>query len=92
MLVVAVNQKTAQSYSGKMPRGDFEPWPKNPKDIPNAPKREDYQEYRESLYNSRFNLDLVHDLGLPIADATYAVYANLGELKSNELVVSTKVK
>jgi hypothetical protein len=93
ILIVAINQKTAQTYSGKMPRGDFEPWPKpDAAKLALTPKREDFEEYRESLSNSKFNLDLVHDLNLPISDATYTVYATLGEYKSNVLIIKTKVK
>lgn len=91
VVVVAVNEKTAETYSGKMPRGDFEPYPNKP-DVAGKPKREDLEKYRESLYSSNFNLDLVHDLGLPIADATYKVYATLGEYKSNVLTIKTVVK
>ena len=91
VLVVAVNQNTAQTYSGKMSRGDFEIYPKKT-NMEGVPKRDDYDEYRESLYSSKFNLDLVHDLGIPIADATYTVYATLGEYKSNSLTIKTIVQ
>ncbi|MES2824574.1 MAG: hypothetical protein V4732_13300 [Pseudomonadota bacterium] len=39
-----------------------------------------------------FNMDLIENLGVPIADATYAVYATLGDFKSNVLTIKTKVK
>lgn len=91
VVVTAVNQDTAETYSGKMPRGDFEYFPSD--DIPpGAPRREDYAEYSESLYSSQFNLDLVHDLGLPLKAATYSVYATLAEYKSNVLTISTRLE
>ena len=89
VLVVAVDQKTARSYSGKMPKGDFEapPFFADPSNEPELKEAE-----KNSLLSNHFNLDLVHDLELPIADATYTIYATLGDYKSNELIVSTKVK
>jgi hypothetical protein len=89
VLLVAVDQKTAKSYSGKMPNGDFEAPPFSA-DPSNEPQLTD--EEKNALLSSHFNMDLVHDLELPIADATYTIYATLGDYKSNELVVSTKVK
>lgn len=90
VVVTAVNQDTAETYSGKMPRGDFEYFPSD--DIPpGTPRREDYIEYSESLYSSQFNLDLVHDLGLPFKAATYSVYATLGEYKSNVITINTQL-
>jgi hypothetical protein len=89
VLVVAVNQKTAQSYSGRIPKGDFEapPFSADP-----STELALTDEEKNALLSSHFNLDLVHDLELPIADATYSVYATLGELKSNVLTIRTKVK
>lgn len=89
VLVVAVNQKTAQSYSGKMPKGDFEAPPFSA-DPSNEPELTD--EEKNALLSSHFNLDLVHDLALPLNDATYTVYATLGEYKSNELIIKTKTQ
>jgi hypothetical protein len=87
VLIVAVNEKTAQTYSGKMPKPDseaivgFEP-------VEIALSEAD----RNALLTSHFNLDLVHDVELPIANATYTVYATLGELKSNVLTIKTTIK
>lgn len=89
VLVVAVDQKTAQTYSGKMPEADFLPEPELDMDEADPKMTEDD---RKMLVNSLFNLDLVHDLDLPIADATYSVYATLGQYKSNVLTVTTKVE
>ena len=87
VLVIAVNQDNAIAYSGKMPRANFESMPEE-----NTPKRLRNQAELEALTDSYFNLDLIHDLGVPIADATYHVYATLGEYKSNVMTVKTSVK
>jgi hypothetical protein len=89
VLVVAVDQKTTQSYSGKMPKPDFEAPPFSV-DESAGPALTEADE--NALLTSHFNLDLVHDLDLPLADATYTVYATLGDFKSNSLTVKTKVK
>lgn len=87
VLVVAVNEKTAQAYSGKMPKPDSEPiFGFDPPQIATT------EADRNALLSSHFNLDLIHDLGLPIEDAVYTVYATLGDLKSNVLTIKTKVK
>jgi hypothetical protein len=88
VLVVAVDQKTAQTYSGKMPQVDFLPEPEPDVDTGAMMTEAD----RNMLITSMFNLDLVHDLDLPIIDATYSVYATLGEYKSNVLTITTKVE
>jgi hypothetical protein len=88
VLVVAVNQKTAKTYSGKMPSPDFLPPPFDAQ----TTEPEMTEADRNALLTSHFNLDLVHDLGLPITDATYTVYATLGEYKSNTLTIKTSVK
>lgn len=92
VLVVAVNQKTAKTYSGKMPSVERDFWSEPISAKAKGPRREDYPEYRDALHSSNFNLDLVHDLGLPIEDAVYSVYATLGDFKSNMLTVKTTVK
>ncbi|MET0355125.1 MAG: hypothetical protein ABW044_00030, partial [Cellvibrio sp.] len=82
VVVVATDQKTGKTYSGKMSRGDFVPWPsKDAAELMRTPKRADFEEYSESLHSSKFNLDLVRDLGLPITDATYSVDETLVEYK-----------
>lgn len=89
-LLVAVNQQTAQSYSGKMILPDFLPQPK-------AKFKDDLfpAGLSEISLNSPvanyFNIDLIENLGVPIADATYTVYAILGDVKSNVLTIKTKV-
>lgn len=89
VLLVAVNQKTAKSYSGRMPQPDVVTEPDFDTGIEEDPASEAEE---NALLNSYFNFDLVHDLGLPIAEASYNVYATLGDLKSNAIVVKTKVK
>lgn len=89
VLLVAVNQKTAEAFSGRMPQPDVETEPGFDTDIEEIPPTESEQ---NALLTSYFNLDLVHDLGLPIADASYNVYATLGEFKSNVMVVKAKVE
>lgn len=87
IVVVAVNQKTVKTYSGKMPKPDSEPISDFEPLEPNRTEAD-----RNALLSSHFNLDLVHDLNLPITDATYTVYATLEYLKSNSLTIKTKVK
>ena len=93
VLLVAVDQKTAKTYSGKMSQGDIR-WDPAPPMSPEEKK--EFDEYNESkkdmLTEDRFTLDLVHDLELPITSATYNVYATLGELKSNILTIKTIIK
>lgn len=89
VLLVAVNKKTAKSYSGRMPQPDVETAPGFDMGVEEVPATEAEE---NALLNSYFNFDLVHDLGLPIAEASYNVYATLGDLKSNAIVIKTKVK
>lgn len=89
VLLVVVNEHTAQTYTGKMPSPDYAPAP--PPEFP-VEEVSYSEETLNSLVSSWFNLDLVHDLGLPIAEATYTVYATLGEYKSNVLTIKTTVK
>ncbi|MCP4486771.1 MAG: hypothetical protein GY820_05545 [Gammaproteobacteria bacterium] len=87
VLVVAVNQLTAGSYTGKMPEPEFLPEPAF--GINEGSIEEPVQ---EGVAGSWFNLDLVHDLSLPITEASYTVYATLGDYKSNILTIKTVVK
>lgn len=89
VLLVAVNQQTAQSYSGKMPQPDVDTEPDFDMDMQEIPPTEEEQ---NKLLTSYFNFDLVHDLGLPIQKASYNVYATLGEMKSNSIIIHTDVK
>ena len=89
VMLVAVDQSSAKTFSGRMPMQDSEPEPKSlvlEEDITMP------DESLNSLVRSMFNFDLVHDLGLPISDATYTVYATLGEYKSNVITIKTSVK
>ena len=86
VVVIAVNQKTAKSYSGKMNQmGDIGEIPDMIPDINNEPSpgitRKHY-----------FNIDLVENLSIPIEEARYTVYATIGEYKSNIMTVTTKIK
>lgn len=89
VLLVAVNQESAEVYSGKM--AIPEPLPAPEPDFP-QPQSAMIEEDREAPVASVFNLDLVSDLNLPILDATYTVYATFGEYKSNVLKIETKVE
>ena len=84
VMLVAVNQDTGENYSGRMqPFGMVQEHP----DIPSI------EEGRENSYvGGPFNIDMVHNLGIPIADATYTVCATLGEFKSNVLNIRTRVE
>jgi len=88
ILLVAVNVKTAQAYSGKMPKPELLPEPDFFDDLSERSRSE---EDKNTLLSDYFNFDLVHDLGLPIEDATYHVYSTLGEYKSNVLTIQTSV-
>jgi hypothetical protein len=80
IVLIAINQKTAQPYSGKMSViGITDDGP----DIDTAG-------YGDS--KQYFNIDLVQNLEIPITNATYTVYATLGDYKSNVLTVQTIVK
>jgi len=84
ILLVAVNQHTAEAYSGTMRRlGSLSGRPQ----LPNIPD--------DNLARTAqviFNIDLVHNLGIPIRDATYTVYATLGQYQSNIITIKTTVK
>ncbi len=87
VLLVAVDINTAKTYTGKMPQAEFLPVPED-----DQPQRTRSQAEKDALVTCYFNLDLVADLGLPIADANYHVYATLGEYKSDVLTIKTNVK
>ena len=82
--VVAVNQQTDKVYNGRKQRTGFKG--PQPGDFDQAL---DKGEIETSSY---FDIDLIDDLKLPIAPATYTVYATLGEYKSNVLTIKTMVK
>lgn len=92
VLIVAVNQETGKTYSGKMENPEFLPdfddenfgEPKVSRPVSEAKKN--------LLIPNYFNLDLVHNLGVPINNSTLSVYAILGEFKSNTLTIVTKVE
>ena len=84
VVVVAVNQKNAKTYSGKMNRLGFK--------SPTPLIVNDDEISKSAITRKYFNIDLVTNLELPVIDAIYTVYATLGDYKSNELIVSTKVK
>jgi len=83
VILVAVNQKTAHTYSGKMIKFGFSARPVVP-GYGESQKGLDVQQY--------FSIDLVQNLEIPIINATYTVYATLGEYKSNVLTINTVVK
>lgn len=87
ILVVAVNQKTQHVYKGKQRRYGFKP-PKH-KDL--SPEVIEAMR-RDDSRGSDFGVSLIDDLEIPIANATYTVYATLGEYKSNVLTIQTVVK
>lgn len=84
VLIVAVNQQSAVTYSGKMPKPDFLDIPPPSADDPDMMLSE---EDKNTLLTSHFNFDLVRDIGIPIESANYIVYAILGEHKSNIITV-----
>ncbi len=87
--LVAINQETKAILSARMPRPDFD----LPPDFENeSPERTRNEAELNALITNHFNFDLVHDLGLPIAEANYQVYATLGAMKSNVVEVKTVIK
>ena len=87
VVIVAVNQTTAKSYSGRMPRPDYLVIPPP---VSNKPEISLTEADQNALLTSHYNFDLIHDIGVPIGEATYTIYATLGELKSNTLTVATR--
>ena len=84
VVVVAVNHQNTKTYSGKMNRSGF----KSPSPI----IFNDDESNKSAITRKYFNVDLIANLDVPLEEATYTVYATLGEFKSNELVVTTKLK
>jgi len=84
VVIVAVNQKNAKTYSGKMNRLGFK--------SPSPLLFNDDEINKSAITRKYFNIDLVTNFELPIIDATYTVYATLGDYKSNELTVNTTIK
>ena len=83
ILFVVVNQITGSIYSGKLPKFGTTQKPDLGHLTAGDPNR-----YAKGYINP----DLVNICGLPIAPATYTVYATLGEYKSNVLTIKTVVK
>lgn len=83
VLVVAVDQKTSITYEGKM----------SPFGTRRRVGLPGYYEAKKGLAaKENFNIDLVHNLNIPITEAKYTIYATFGEYKSNVLEVDVKIK
>lgn len=89
VILVAVDQASGEVYYGKMAIPDVLAPPEPDYPQPEFPVSESD---RNAPTTSAFNFDLVYDLGLPIADATYTVYATFQDYKSNVLTIKTKVE
>lgn len=86
ILVVAVNQKTAETYSGKMVKFGAS----GIKPTLELSSLDDLSpEFSQKYY---FNIDMVSNAGLPIAEAVYTVYAMIGDYQSNIVIITTKLK
>ena len=83
ILFVAVNQTTNAVYSGKVPKFGKRYKRKDDRFSENDPNR---------MRGGAVNADIVNICGVPIENATYTVYATLGEYKSNVLTIKTVVK
>lgn len=83
VVVVAVNQKTAKTYSGKMIAFGFKG---------DGPDISGFPELIGQPSLEYFSIDLVQNLQIPIENATYTVYATLGNYKSNTLTITARVK
>ncbi len=77
VILVAVNQKTAQTYSGKMENIGFRELP-----FEGGPSMD---QVGEETVSAAFNIDLVQNLNIPIEPATYTIYAVFDDHKSNVL-------
>ncbi len=84
VMLVAVNQKTAKTYSGNMRTSGFKP---EKIEMPGAEEQTEKHDVEEL-----FNIDLVENLKVPIATANYSVYAVLGDYKSNIREIKVTVK
>ena len=80
VVVVAVDQYSSKSYSGRM---------KNPRGLVGA-KGGTVNNDNPSL--GYFNLDLIDALGIPLSDSEYVIYATVGEFKSNAVMVKVEVE
>lgn len=81
VVIAAVNQKTAKSYAGKMASIESQA-ELAVHGYEDSQKEHDTVEY--------FNIDLVRNLDIPLVDATYHVYATLGNYKSNVVTIKTR--
>lgn len=88
VMVVAVNQKTAETYSGNMRTIGFRP---DDIEIPLPAGVNEEDIVKGDVWES-FNIDLVENLRIPIATADYTVYAVLGDYKSNVREIKVRVK
>lgn len=95
VVIVAVNQDTAEVYSGKLQAfgslPDPEPMPSLLGGSQTGSPEEDMAS-NTSLAGTWFGIDLTNNLGIPIKCATYTVYATLGDYKSNILTIETRLK
>lgn len=93
VFLVAVDRETAQTYTGKIQLPDFLPEPADNSVDDLFPERPVMsEEDMNKPVPSHFNIDLVHNLRVPIKNASYTVYATLGPFKSNVLTIETRVK
>lgn len=94
IVVVAVNQKTSEAYSGKMREfSGAVPMVRPPEGLGlDVGSTTEFEEPIDVSRKSFFNIDLVQSLRIPLIDATYTVYATLGDYKSNVLTIKTAVK
>lgn len=96
ILIVAVDQLTAKSYSGKMKffgiRGSKPSVVSLQSELPGVFQKVDDYDKSDAARKKYFNIDLVENLGIPIMTATYTVYATLGDYKSNVLTIKATVK
>jgi len=83
IILVAVNQKTAQAYSGRMQNTGFRVSP-----LPDTTAADNHIE----TVSSSFNIDLFQNLDIPVMSATYNVYATLDEYKSNSMEIEVVLK
>ncbi|MGQ9424387.1 hypothetical protein ACXYTJ_00385 [Gilvimarinus sp. F26214L] len=91
--IVAVDQNNGQTYTGRIwfPESLQEPESDYVDDLfPDAVENSE-DDLKKPVLNY-FNIDLVNNLGVPVRDATYTVYATLGDYTSNVLTVETRIE
>ena len=85
--VTAVDIATKKEYTAFLGQKDS-----NPDDAPPPRQPPDPEVVKRMVFSQYFNSDIMAALGLPWANATYKVRVDLGDIRSNEIVVQVVVE